>query len=104
MPDELLPGQAKRDLTTGQATLVGPLEAVVADITFGPDGILYGWSESSDDLVTIDVTTGTATVVGESNLNTFGSGLAFDVANDRLLFAGHGSNGALPTDTAAVGD
>jgi DNA-binding beta-propeller fold protein YncE len=82
------------DRGAGAATAIGgPLGAVVADITFTPDGTLYGWSESTDDLVTIDVTTGVATVVGESGVGTFGSGLAYDAANDRLLFAGGGSDG-----------
>jgi hypothetical protein len=83
------------DRATGAATPIGgPLGHRVADITFIGD-TLYGWSESGDDLVTIDLTTGVATIVGDSTLNTAGSGLAYDSASDRLLFAGNASGGDL---------
>jgi DNA-binding beta-propeller fold protein YncE len=83
------------DRATGGATPIGgPLGHSVADITF-IGNTLYGWSESGDDLATIDLTTGVATIVGPSGIGTFGSGLAYDSANDRLLFAGDGSEGSL---------
>jgi DNA-binding beta-propeller fold protein YncE len=94
------PGSGERflvqiDRATGAATPIGgPLGLNVADITFIGD-TLYGWSESGDDLATIDLTTGVATIVGSSGLGTFGSGLAYDSASDRLLFAGEGSSGDL---------
>ena len=92
------------DRATGLATPIGgPLGVRVADITFTADGTLYGWSESTDDLVTIDLTTGVATVVGDSGLGTAGSGIAFDNANNRLLFAGDDSNGNLRAVDRATG-
>jgi len=83
------------DRATGAAAPVGALGGVVADITFTPEGTLYGWSESSDDLVTIDLVTGAMTVVGESGISSSGSGLAYDAANDRLLLAPQSGVGAL---------
>jgi len=85
------------DRATGSATLIGgPLGVdAITDLTFTPDGTLYGWAEASDDLATIDLATGVATIVGVSGLDTFGAGLAYDPANDRLLLAGDGSDGDL---------
>jgi hypothetical protein len=87
------------DPATGAATAIGLLNAVVADITFTPDGTLYGWAEvydgGGDALVTIDVTTGAASLVGDDDIGTSGTGLAYDPAGDRLLLAGQSSLGSL---------
>ncbi len=87
------------DPATGAATPIGLLGAVVADITFTPDGTLYGWAEAyaggDDALVTIDLTTGAATLVGDDDIGTSGTGLAYDPVGDRLLLAGNGSQGNL---------
>jgi hypothetical protein len=70
------------DPETGAGTLVGDLSPgteTAGDITFTPDGTLYGWllpSPPANDLATIDKTTGAASIVGESGLSTHGSGLA----------------------------
>lgn len=71
---------------TGQGTLIGSFNVpdhTMADLTFGPDGTLYGWAEASlDDLHTINLATGQATRVGESGVgfNTRGSGIAANAA------------------------
>jgi cysteine-rich repeat protein len=86
------------DPGTGAASLVGSLGALsnaVADIAFAADGTLFGWSEASDDLVTIDLVTGLATPVADSELSTAGSGLAFDAAGT-LFFAGNFDAGPGP--------
>jgi hypothetical protein len=87
------------DPATGVATVIGLLNAVVADITFTPDGTLYGWAEAYaggiDALVTIDLTTGAASLVGDDSISTRGTGLAYDPAGDRLLLAGDESQGDL---------
>ena len=95
------------DPATGDSTLVGALgipDSAVADISFADDGTLFGWSENTDDLVTIDLGTGTATVVGDSELDTAGSGLAFHAAGT-LFFAGAFDPGspALTTIDPATG-
>ena len=90
--------------TTGAGTLVGAtgLGNPVADISFRSDGVLFGWSEATDDLVTINTATGVATVVGDSALATFGSGLAFNNTGT-LFFAGSGNTGMFRTINPATG-
>jgi len=70
---------------TGAATLIGPTNHQIPDISFDPFGNLYGWTENSDDLVTINKSTGQATIVGEctanglfNECNTFNTGFAID--------------------------
>ncbi len=95
--------------TTGAGILVGDLRPntdVVADLTFTPDGQLYGWLEPSsttaDDLVSINKATGAATIVGDSGLSTYGSGLASNSAGV-LYFAGEGESEALRTVNRTTG-
>jgi hypothetical protein len=79
------------DQVTGAATQIGDLVppatnlTEVSDITFTPDGTLYGWQETAEDLVTIDKTTGLATVVGNSGLGTNQAGLAADTGGNLYL-------------------
>jgi hypothetical protein len=77
------------DPATGAATPIGPLGLVIADITFDSQGRLFGWSEESDELASIDKQTGAATEIGPNELNTYGSGSAFDI-NDTFWFFGDG--------------
>ena len=91
---------------TGAGTLIGDFQQdgqTAADISFGPDGTLYGWLEpESDDLVTINTGTGQATIVGPSVLDTWGSGLAFSPGGT-LYFTGDGEDGWLRTINPATG-
>jgi Ca2+-binding RTX toxin-like protein len=88
--------------TTGAGTLVGdlgvcPPDDAAADITFTPDGTLFGWLEgNSDDLVAINKATGAASIVGDAGISTLGSGLASDSAGT-LFFAGQTDGGPLRT-------
>jgi hypothetical protein len=68
-------------------------------IAFLPfSGALMGWLEpNSDDLVRISLSTGAATIVGDSGLNTYGSGLEFDNSLGKLILAGEGEAGPLRT-------
>ena len=86
------------DPTTGTGTLVGAEGSggPLADITFTSDETLYGWGEGSDDLYTVNKTTGFATKVAESNFNSAGSGIAANSA-DILYFGGNHPNGRLAT-------
>jgi hypothetical protein len=90
---------------TGAGTLIGTLAGgdPAADLTF-LDGTLYGWLErTAKDLVTIDRSTGVATVVGDSGLtNTRGSGLAA-AADGTLYYTGSDDNGPLRTIDPATG-
>jgi hypothetical protein len=86
------------DPLTGLVTLVGSYgqdSQTMADLTFTPDGTLYGWLEpSDDDLFSINTATGQATLVGESGIGTYGSGLAANSAGV-VYFAGEGTGGRL---------
>jgi hypothetical protein len=75
----------------------------MADLTFTSDGTLYGWLEpGSDDLYTINLATGAATLVGNAGISTFGSGLAANSSNV-LYFAGDGDDGVLRTINRTTG-
>jgi plastocyanin len=62
------------DQVTGVLTPIGPMEAVISDIVFAPDGILYG-SSPTGDLYTIDPITGTKTLLFNTGVTQL-SGLA----------------------------
>ena len=97
------PSLIRINTTTGAGTLIGPNgTGPVADITFRADGTLFGWTQASFDLVTVNLVTGTATVVGDAGISTNGSGIAFSPAGI-LFFAGSNSNGALRTINPATG-
>ncbi len=73
------------DHTTGAGVLVGPTGNNISDLTFDAAGVLFGWSESTDDLVIINLETGISTVVGTSGLPTGSTGLEVDGAGRLLL-------------------
>lgn len=88
---------------TGAGTLVGLNTAgPIADITFRSDGTLFGWTENSDELVTVNLATGIETVVGPSGISTAGSGIAFSPGGV-LFYTGDNSDGALRTVNPATG-
>lgn len=68
---------------------------VIDDITFAPDGTLYGFAENDgtgaavDDVVTIDLVTGEPTILGDSTFGGADGKLAF--APDGTLWVGLGS-------------
>jgi len=62
------------DQITGVLTPVGPMEAVISDIVFAPDGTLYG-SSPAGDLYSIDPITGAKTLLFNTTIAQL-SGLA----------------------------
>jgi hypothetical protein len=62
------------DQVTGVLTPIGPMEAVISDIVFAPDGTLYG-SSPTGDLYSIDPVTGTKTLLFNTGIAQL-SGLA----------------------------
>jgi hypothetical protein len=62
------------DQITGVMTPIGPMEAVISDIVFASDGILYG-SSPTGDLYTIDPTSGAKTLLFNTSIAQL-SGLA----------------------------
>jgi len=83
------------DTTTGAGTQIGSgLGANVVNLAINAAGTAYGWADDvviQDDLVSVNLTTGTAAVVGDSGLNTSGNGMAFDGAGT-LHFVNAGGN------------
>ena len=72
----------KIDLTTGVATLIGPLPVAIADmegLAFDPKtGVLYGVDDTTEKLFTIDPSDGMATEVGDLGVSIIDLGLTFD--------------------------
>jgi hypothetical protein len=68
------------DPATGAGTEIGTTDErfCCRALTFDSTGQLWGWTENTDDLVSIDKSTGVATVVGESGVGTAGQVLAMD--------------------------
>jgi plastocyanin len=62
------------DQITGLTIPIGPMEAVISDIVFAPDGILYG-SSPTGELYTIDPVTGVKTLLFNTSITQL-SGLA----------------------------
>ncbi len=50
----------------------------ISDISFDPEGSLFGWAANQGELARINLATGQATIVGECSCSTSQAGLAFD--------------------------
>ncbi len=103
------------DLTTGLASVIGATQATISDISFRPNGTLYGWLElgsltafsgSNDLLVTIDTASAAVTPVSTIPLGSSRTGLAF--ASDDTLYLKSGGQEKLrqlnPNDGAVIGE
>jgi hypothetical protein len=84
-------GLLKIDLDTAKATPVGKGfgDGLVGNIRAGHNGDLYAWTETSDDLVAIDPLAGTASVVGDSLVVSWDTGLSFNQAGILYLVNGN---------------
>jgi hypothetical protein len=91
------------DPLTGAGTEVGGIEGLMDDISFSPQGALFGWYKGGDRLAWINQTTTFSILVGPSDLTTFGNGLAF-APNGTLYLAGDGDTGNLYTISPVSGD
>jgi uncharacterized repeat protein (TIGR01451 family) len=82
------------DKTTGAATVVGSTGAAgiqSPDITFDRFGTLYAWAEggaANDDLMVVDTTTGTTSLVGECGCSTAATGISSNSKGAVYLKAG----------------
>jgi len=72
------------DMATGAGTTIGSgTGTTTVNVTVNKAGKMYSWTEDSDDLVSLSTTSGLATVVGDSGVDSYTHGLAFD-NRDRL--------------------
>jgi hypothetical protein len=95
-------GLIEINLTTGAGTPIGASAwglsfGAVTNITVDSAGQMYGWWEGEDSLVSIDKTTGIATLVGLSGIGTARNGLDFD--NSGTLFMVNSSGMYYTVDT-----
>lgn len=88
--------------TTGAGTEIGSNVDYLNCPAVNSLGAMFGWTESSDDLVTIDKATGLFTVVGDASLSTAEQGLAFDGNDNLWLFNGDGNAYEMNTATGAA--
>ncbi|MDP2433554.1 MAG: Ig-like domain-containing protein [Pseudomonadota bacterium] len=89
------------DLVTGAGTPIGSGADVgtLLNVTSDSVGNLYAWTESGDDLVTLDPYTGLGQVVGNAGLSTWTHSLAFDADDDLYFVNGDGNFYLLDTTT-----
>jgi hypothetical protein len=82
------------DMTTGAGTPVGSgwgSPAAITNVTTNSSGQMYGWWDpGQDDLVRIDKSAGTFSLVGESGVGTATNGLSFDNSNVLWMVNGGG--------------
>ena len=87
------------DICAGEMTDIGSTgltssyaSTSLCGLTFGPDGKVYGIDNVNDILVSLDVTTGAATVLGELGVNVGACGMTWDCTNDQLIAVDPTSN------------
>lgn len=94
------------DLVTAVGTVVGTIGTlsgqIASDITFAPDGTLYGWTAGGGPLVTINTTDATRTVIGSAMNGSASNGLTF-VPNGTLYLGGPDVPGDLYTVNTTTG-
>lgn len=98
------------DLTTGEVTLIDSQTTtpLLIDISFSPDGTLYGHDILHDAIFILDTATAEATLVGPTGYNAnFAQGMDFDWSDGTLyvfLYLGAGNMvfGTVDLDTGAV--
>lgn len=73
------------DKETAAATLIGVNSNQIPDITVDGNNIIRGWTESSDDPIIINRTTGEVVVTAQSDLNTGGTGVATADENGYIM-------------------
>jgi hypothetical protein len=85
------------DLSTGAVTPVGTIGAyIVIDIAINNAGQIYGFEISTDNIITINKTTGAGTILGPSGLAAnYAQGMSFDPNTDELFLAGYTASAAL---------
>ncbi len=77
-------------LINGQAIPVGQTGVDrIDDLAFDSNGNLFGWDDNDHDLLSINTTTGAASIVGDSGISEFWYGLTFDDTDGLFMKAGN---------------
>jgi len=99
--DPAYSGLIEIDMDTGAGTPIGvdgwglddsSGSYPVTNITVDSTGHMFGWWQAWHCLVSIDKTTGIATLVDKSNVNTYGYGLDFDNLDELYMVNGYWDN------------
>jgi hypothetical protein len=89
------------DPVTGVMTPIGPLETIISDVVFAPDGNFYA-SSPTGDLYSIDPITGVKTLLFNTGIPQF-SGLAAAPAGPTPTPTATATPTATPTPTGTPG-
>ncbi len=99
-PDSLI----EINTSTGAGTLIeeNTTGLWLNNPTVDSTGVMYAWTESSDDPVTIDIETGEPTIIGDSGLNTWTHGVFVDENDDLFIMNGDKVLSQIDTTTGAA--
>ncbi len=96
-------GLIEIDPITGAGTPVGAgWTQYIVELAFDSSGNAYSWTETSDDLVTIDLTTGTHSAPIVTTISSYSHGLAFDLNNTLYMYNGEDEVWTLDTTTGVA--
>ena len=80
------------DLANNSITTIGPITGFrVEGMTVGPNSIIYAATDNTDELITINTTTGAGTVVGSFGVALSNPGLAYCADNNIMYMVDVGS-------------
>lgn len=82
------------DPVTAEARVVGRLSRPLSDISFDPDGRLFGWTANTGQLAIVDINTARVATVGETAAPAAGGAFAIDSRGNGYV-ARWGSRGTL---------
>jgi len=78
------------DPVTAEVKDIGRLSGIITDFALSPDGVLYGYDTNSYAIVTIDIYTGTTTIVTYVNWSRPGAGVGIAFSKNGNLYAADG--------------
>ena len=80
------------DLANNSITTIGPITGFrVEAMTVGPNSIIYAATDNTDELITINTTTGAGTVIGSLSPPPSNPGLAYCADNNTMYMVDSGS-------------
>jgi len=96
-------GLIEINMATGAGTPVGTGAGMLINMpAVNSSGQMFAWTEDSDDPVSVDKTTGVATVLGDAGFSSSEQGMAFDSQNVLTFVNGNGDVYTINTTTGAA--